>query len=81
VLNQSAPKGTAARFAARVRELHWRVGRISNFNGTVSTTTVYYPQGQVKAAQELARGLPGSPRVLPRFSTLSDSRLTVVLTR
>jgi hypothetical protein len=81
VLNQSAPKGTAARFAARVRGLHWRIGRISNFNGTVSTTTVYYPQGKAKAAQELARGLPGNPRVLPRFSTLSDSRLTVVLTR
>lgn len=81
VLNQSAAKGTAARFAARVRGLHWRVGRISNFNGTVSTTTVYYPQGQAKAAAELARGLPGNPRVLPRFRTLSDSRLTVILTR
>jgi hypothetical protein len=81
VLNQSAARGTAARFAARVRGLHWRVGRISNFNGTVSTTTVYYPQGQAKAAHELARGLPGNPRVLPRFSTLSDSRLTLILTR
>jgi hypothetical protein len=81
VLNQSAGKGTAGRIAARVRDLHWRVGRVDNFNGTVSTTTVYYPQGRAKAAHELARGLPGNLRVLPRFSTLSDSRLTIILTR
>jgi hypothetical protein len=81
VLNQSAAKGAAARFASRVRELHWRVGRVSNFNGTVSMTTVYYPQGRAKAAHELARGLPGDPRVLPRFSTLSGTRLTIILTR
>ena len=80
VLNQSAAKGAAGRFAARVRGLHWRVGRVSNFNGTVSTTTIYFPQGQAKAAHELAKGLRGNLRVLPRFSTLSDSRLTLILT-
>jgi hypothetical protein len=79
VLNQSAAKGAAGRFAARIRDLHWRVGRVDNFHGTVSTTTVYYPQGRAKAAHELARGLPGNLRVLPRFSTLSDSRLTLIL--
>lgn len=81
VLNQSAAKGEAGRFADRLRRLHWKVGRVSNFSGTVSTTTVYYPQGQAKAADELARRLPGSQRVLPRFSTLSDSRLTLILIR
>lgn len=80
VLNQSAGKGAAGKFAGRVRELHWPVGRVDNFNGTVSRTTVYYPQGRAKAAHELARGLPGNPRVLPRFSTLSGSRLTIILT-
>jgi hypothetical protein len=81
VLNQSAAKGAAGRFAARVRGLHWPLGRVSNFNGTVSTTTIYYPQGHAKAAHELAKGLPGNLRVLPRFSTLSDRRLTLILTR
>jgi hypothetical protein len=81
VLNQSAPKGSAGRIAARVRTLHWPVGRVDNFNGTVSETTVYYPQGKAAAARALARELPGSPRVLPRFSTLSDKRLTVIVTR
>jgi hypothetical protein len=80
VLNQSAAKGAAARFADRVRALHWLVGRVDNFNGNVSTTTVYYPQGKAKAAHELAQGLPGPPRVLPRFSTLSGSRLTIIIT-
>jgi hypothetical protein len=80
VLNQSAGKGAAGRFATRVRGLHWRVGRVSNFNGTVSTTTIYYPHSRAKAAHELARDLPGNQRVLPRFSTLSDSRLTLIVT-
>jgi cytoskeletal protein RodZ len=81
VLNQSAAKGSAGKIATRVRALHWPVGRVDNFNGTVTQTTVYYPRGKAAAARELARGLPGSPRVLPRFSTLSDSRLTVIITR
>jgi LytR cell envelope-related transcriptional attenuator len=81
VLNQSASKGSAGKIAVRVRELHWPVGRVDSFRGTVSATTVYYPPGKAAAARELARGLPGSTRVLPRFSTLSDSRLTVILVR
>ena len=81
VLNESAPNGIAARTAARVRSLGWTVGRISNFRGTVSATTVYYPTGQAKAARELAAGLPGKPRVFPRFSTLASNRLTIIVTR
>jgi hypothetical protein len=80
VLNQSGGKGAAAKFAARVRGLHWRVGRVDNFNGTVTRTTVYYPSGKSAAARELARRLPGNLRVLPRFSTLSGNRLTIIIT-
>jgi LytR cell envelope-related transcriptional attenuator len=81
VLNQSAPGGAAARTATRVRALGWTVASVADFRGDVSTTTVYYPNGQAKAARDLAAGLPGKPRVLPRFSTLSPKRLTVIVTR
>jgi hypothetical protein len=81
VLNQSGGSGTAAKTAARVRALGWTVGRVDNFHGNVSRTTVYYPTGEAKAARELAAGLPGKPRVQPRFSTLADKRLTLIITR
>lgn len=81
VLNQSGPGGTAAKTAARVRSLGWTVGRVSDFRGNVTRTTVYYPNGEAKAARELAGALPGKPRVLPRFSTLADARLTIIITR
>jgi hypothetical protein len=57
----------------------WTVGRVEDFRGNVSTTTVYYPTGEAKAARELAAGLPGTPRVLPRFSTLDDKRLSIII--
>jgi LytR cell envelope-related transcriptional attenuator len=81
VLNQSGPASTAAKTASRVRDLGWTVGRVSDFRGNVSATTVYYPTGEAKAAHELAGALPGNPRVLPRFSTLADKRLTIIITR
>jgi LytR cell envelope-related transcriptional attenuator len=81
VLNQSGAGGTAAKTASRVRALGWTVGRVSDFRGNVSATTVYYPNGEVKAARDLAAGLPGNLRVLPRFSTLADQRLTIIITR
>jgi hypothetical protein len=81
VLNQSGRGGTAAKTASRVRALGWTVGSVSDFRGNVSATTVYYPTGEAKAARDLASSLPGKPRVLPRFSTLADNRLTIIITR
>jgi LytR cell envelope-related transcriptional attenuator len=81
VLNQSGPGGVAAKTASRVRSLGWTVGRVADFRGNVSTTTVYYPAGEAKAAHDLAGALPGKPRVLLRFSTLASKRLTVIITR
>jgi hypothetical protein len=66
--------------ATRVRALGWTVGRVADFHGNVSTTTVYYPKGEGAAAHELAAALPSKPRVLPGFSTLSDKRLTIIIT-
>lgn len=81
VLNQSAVGGTAARTADHLRALGWTVGRVADFHGNVSDTSVYYPRGEVKAARKLAAALPGKPRVLPRFSSLAPNRLTVIVTR
>lgn len=80
VLNQSGGAGLAARVADRVREAGWEVNKVGNFNGTVSTTTVYHPASLRGPARALARDLPGNPRVMERFSNLSQTRLTIVLT-
>jgi hypothetical protein len=79
VLNQSALGGSASAAAARLRERGWRVGRVDDFVGNVAETTVYYPPGFRRQARALAREFTGSPRVLPAFSTISGSRLTVIL--
>ena len=79
VLNQSAPGGAASTVAARVRSRGWVVGRVADFHGNVSTTTVYYPPGLHSEARDLADDLSGSPRVQAAFNTISDTRLTVIL--
>ena len=56
------------------------VNKVGSFNGTVSTTTVYYPSTMRGDAHNLAKALPGNPRVKERFSNLSQTRLTIVLT-
>ena len=80
VLNQSGGSGLAGRVADRVRAAGWDVHKTGNFNGTVSTTTVYYPSTMRGDALNLAKALPGDPRVKERFSNLSQTRLTIVLT-
>jgi hypothetical protein len=80
VLNQSGGNGLASRVADRVRKAGWTVKQTGNFRGTVSTTTVYYPSSLSDDARDLARDLPGDPRVRERFSNLSNTRLTIVLT-
>jgi len=79
VVNQSAPDGAARVVAGRLRERGWPIGRIEDFSGNVAETTVYYPPGMRRDARLLANDLPGSLRVLPGFSTISGSRLTVIL--
>lgn len=79
VLNQSAGSGAAGQVAQQLRAAGWRIGRVADFSGNVSTTTVYWldPSDQ-KGAHRLARAL-GGVRVLPGFSTLRSGRLSVVL--
>lgn len=82
VLNQSAGAGAAEATASRLRNKDWRIGRVDNFRGNVRATTVYYPRrGLRDEARDLARDIRGSARVFEAFSTLSDSRLSVILVR
>ena len=79
-MNQSGGNSLAQKVAARLRQAGWTVKQTSSFRGSVSTTTVYYPRGLRAQASKLAKDLPGDPRVKERFSNLSATRLTVVLT-
>ena len=79
VLNQSADGNAAESTASGLRSRGWRIGRVDNFNGNVRTTTIYYPPGRRSEARDLAAEFESAPRILPSFSTLSPSRLTVIL--
>jgi hypothetical protein len=80
VLNQTSRAGLAGVVADRLRAKGWTVGVVGNFHGVVPATTVYYPPGQQDAARVAADDLPVAPRIMPRFSNLSTTRLTVVVT-
>jgi hypothetical protein len=79
VLNQSAGKGAAAETAQTLRDDGWQIGRIDNFRGNISTTTVYWlDRSDRRDARRLAE-LLGGVRVQVGFSTLRSGRLSVVL--
>jgi cytoskeletal protein RodZ len=80
VLNQTSRAGLASVVADRLRAKGWTVAVVGNFHGVVPATTVYYPPGQQDAARVAADDLPVAPRIMPRFSNLSTTRLTVVVT-
>jgi hypothetical protein len=80
VFNQSAPGGSGDVAAQQLRDKGWTVFKVDDFSGNVSTTTVYYPAGLEKAAKRAARALSGDVRTREKFSNLSDTRLTLILT-
>jgi hypothetical protein len=81
VLNNSRVKGLADRSAAKFRAGGWPVSGTGNYSGgVISRTTIYYAPGQLASAQRFAKQF-AIPRVIPRFSGLPGSGLTVVLTR
>ncbi len=79
VLNQSAGTGAADDVADRLRDAGWKVGRVDDFRGNVSTTTVYWldPE-QRRQARQVSRFL-GGVRVQEGFDTLVEGRVSVVL--
>jgi hypothetical protein len=81
VLNNSRVHNLAQRSADRFRAGGWPVSGTGNYSGgVISRTTIYYAPGQLGSAQRFAKQF-AIPRVIPRFSGLPGSGLTVVLTR
>jgi hypothetical protein len=81
VLNNSRVKGLAATWARRLNAGGWPTHVVGNYSGgVIAETTVYYAPGQLASAKRLAQQF-GFDRVLPRFSGLPGSGLTLVLTR
>jgi len=79
VLNQSAGDGAASQAADRLRAAGWRIGRVDDFRGNVSTTTVYWLTSDMRRdARRVARDL-GGVRVQQGFSTLVEGRISVIL--
>jgi hypothetical protein len=79
VLNQSAPNGSAQIVADKLQRAGWDIGRVSDFHGNISTTTVYWlTPDRRREARQIAQNL-GGVRVQQGFSTLVDGRISVVL--
>ena len=81
VLNNSRRAGLAHRVASQVATQGWPVAKVGNFTGRVRVSTLYYGPGQLATAQRLAASMPAIQRVLPRFSGLPTTGLTLVVTR
>jgi hypothetical protein len=81
VLNNSRVAHLAARAAAQLRSGGWPIRQVGNFTGRIAYSTAYYPPGEAKAAESLARQFPAVRRVLPRFHGLPGHGLTLVVTR
>jgi LytR cell envelope-related transcriptional attenuator len=80
VFNQNGPADSGPDAARRLRDKGWTVFKVDDFRGNVTTTTVYYPDGLAKEARRAARDLPGDVRTRVKFSNLSETRLTLVIT-
>ena len=60
VLNESAPGGSAQKVADQLHRAGWTVGRVSDFHGNISTTTVYWlTRDRQRQARQIARNLGG----------------------
>jgi len=79
IYNNSNIHGLAASTAAKAQGAGWNVVGADNWYGTVTSSTVYYPDRLHRAAKALARDL-GIKRLKPAISPMRGDRLTVILT-
>jgi hypothetical protein len=79
IYNNSNIHGLAASTAAKAQGAGWNVVGADNWYGTITSSTVYYPDRLHRAAKALARDL-GIKRLKPAISPMRGDRLTVILT-
>lgn len=79
ILNDTHISGLAASAKKTLTSGGWTVAETGNYPNSVSTTTVYYPAGQLAAAQQLAHQYGAIGKVLPAPSGVSTTDLTLVL--
>ena len=79
ILNDTHISGLAASAARTLRSGGWTVAETGNYPHSISVTTVFYPSGQLAAAQELAHQYRAITKVLPAPSGVSTTDLTLVL--
>lgn len=79
VFNNSGITGLAGQVSGRASEVGWNIVGADNWYGTIPATTVYFGPKMKRAANQLALDL-GVERVQPAIESMSEDRLTLILT-
>ena len=79
VYNNSGISGLASSTASTIAGAGWQVVGSDNWYGTISASTVYFPNRLKDEAKLLAKDL-GIKRMKPAISPMRLDRLTVILT-
>jgi LytR cell envelope-related transcriptional attenuator len=80
VLNASSVNGLAARTEEALLDAGWPVAGTENWSGDVATTTLFYPEKLLPAAETLARAFPQIKTLSPAQDGMNNDQLTLVLT-
>jgi hypothetical protein len=80
IFNSTHISGLAASAAKTLTSGGWSIGETGNYPNSISVTTVYYPAGDLVAAQLLAHQYPAIRELVAAPSGLSTTHLTLVLT-
>ena len=79
ILNGTHISGMAARARTTLSRGGWIVGLTGNYGHSMSATTVFYPDGQLAAAQALAAQFTAIGKMAPAPAGVSTTHLTLVL--
>jgi hypothetical protein len=79
ILNGTHVSGMAARADTTLSRGGWVVALTGNYPHSISATTVFYPDGQLAAAQALAAQFTAIGKMAPAADGVSTSHLTLVL--
>jgi LytR cell envelope-related transcriptional attenuator len=79
ILNGTHVSGMAARADTSLSHGGWVVALTGNYPHSISATTVFYPDGQLAAAQALAAQFTAIGKMAPAPDGVSTTHLTLVL--